>query len=247
MKTAKESSRGTNKKTARMAGFLYLIYIVVSIFADVFGRSKLIVLGDAATTAGNIIASAWQFRIGFVVDLVAAVLFLLTAWALYVLLKPVKRNLALLFLLLNLSGVAVWCFSDLFLIASQILLSGADYLKVFQVDQLQTLAMLSLYIYKYGFLGIAQLFFGAWLFPLGYLIFKSGFLPRILGVILMVHCVVWLMSALQFFLFPGFIGIPFVGITYLSYPLGFISEFGLSLWLLIMGAKDPKPAPVEID
>lgn len=229
-------------KTARIAGFLYLIYIVTTIFADVLGRSRLIVLGDAATTAGNIMASAWQFRIGFVVDLVAAVLFLLTAWALYLLLKPVNKNLALLFLLLNLGGVAVSCFSDLFLIASQLLFSGADYLKVFQADQLQALAMLSLYIYKYGFMGIAQIFFGAWLFPLGYLVFKSGFLPRFLGVILMVHCVVWLMSALQFFLFPGFIGIPFVGITFLSYPIGVISEFGLSLWLLIMGAKEQKPA-----
>jgi hypothetical protein len=236
----------TNKKTARIAGFLYLIYIVVSIFANGLGRSKIIVLGDAATTAGNIMASAWQFRIGFVVDLVAAVLFLMTAWALYVLLKPVNKNLALLFLLLNLGGVAVSCFSDLFLIASQLLVSGADYLKVFQVDQLKALAMLSLYIYKYGFLGIAQIFFGAWLFPLGYLVFKSGFLPRFLGVILMVHCVVWLMSALQFFLFPDFIGITFVGITYLSNPIGFISEFGLTLWLLIMGAKEQKPALIEV-
>jgi hypothetical protein len=227
----------TNKKTARIAGLLYLIYIVVQVFADVFGRSKLIVLGDAARTAGNIMASAWQFRIGFVVDLVAALLFLLTAWALYVLLKPVNKNLALLFLLLNLGGVAIQCFSDLFLVASQLLLSGADYLKVFQADQLQALAMLSLYLYKYGFLGIAQIFFGAWLFPLGYLVFKSGFLPRILGVILMVHCVVWLMTFLQFFLFPGF-----VAITYVSYPLGLIAEFGLTLWLLIMGAKDQKPA-----
>jgi hypothetical protein len=227
-------------KTARMAGFLYLSYIIVSIFANVLGRSKLIVLGDATTTARNIMASAWQFRIGYVVDLVAGVLFLLTAWALYALLKPVNKNLALLFLLLNLGGVAVWCFSDLFLIASQLVLSGAEYLKGFKADQLQALAMLSLYIYKYGFLGIAQLFFGAWLFPLGYLVFKSDFLPRILGVILMVHCVVWLMSALQFFLFPDLIAMTFVGITYLSYPLGFISEFGLSLWLLIMGVKEPK-------
>src|SRR4030067_1093610 len=183
----------TNKKTARMAGILYLIYIVISMFANVLGRSKLIVLGDAATTARNIMASAWQFRIGFVVDLVAGVLFLLTAWALYVLLKPVNKNLALLFLLLNLGGVAVSCFSDLFLIASQLLLSGADYLKVFQADQLQALAMLSLYIYKYGFLGIAQIFFSAWLFPLGYLVFKSGFLPKILGIILMVECFGWVM------------------------------------------------------
>ena len=96
-------------------------------------------------------ASAWQFRIGFVVDLVAGVLFLLTAWALYVLLKPVNKNLALLFLLLNLGGVAVQCFSDLFLLAAQLLLSGADYLKVFQADQLQALAMSFLYLYKNGF------------------------------------------------------------------------------------------------
>jgi hypothetical protein len=227
----------TNKKTARMAGFLYLLYILVSIFANVLGRSKLIVLGDAATTARNIIESAWQFRIGFVVDLVAALLFLLTAWALYVLLKQVNENLALLFLLLNLVGVAVMCVSDLFLITSQLLLSGADYLKVFQTDQLQALTMLFLNIYKNGFSGIAQIFFSAWLFPLGYLVFKSGFLPKILGIILMVECFGWLMYPIQFFLFPGN-----EVLFYLSSAIGFIGEFSLALWLLIMGAKEQKPA-----
>jgi hypothetical protein len=212
---------------------------VFSIFANALGRSKLIVLGDAATTAGNIIASAWQFRIGFILDLVSAVLFLLTAWALYVLLKPVNKNLALLFLLLNLGGVAVWCVSDLFLIAGQHLLSGADYLKVFQTDQLQALAMLSLYMYKFGSLGIAQFFFAAWLFPLGYLVFKSGYLPKILGIVLMVECFAWLMYPLQFFLFPS----DFV--TYFSSAVGFIGEFSLTLWLLIMGAKDQKSGLVE--
>jgi len=226
----------TNKKTARMAGLLYLIYIVVSIFANVLGRSKLIILGDAATTARNIIASALQFRIGFVLDLVSAVLFLLTAWALYVLLKPVNKNLALLFLLLNLGGVAVHCFSDLFLIASQVILSGAEYLKAFQADQLQALAMLSLDIYKNGFSGIAQIFFSAWLFPLGYLVYKSGTLPRFLGIIVMVECFAWLMFPVQFFFFPGN-----VVLTYVSSVAGFIGEFSLTLWLLIMGAKDQKP------
>ena len=222
------------KKTARMAGFLYFIYIVIHIFADVMGRSKLIVFGDAAATAQNIMASEWQFRIGFMSDLLAAVLFLLTAWALYVLLEPVNKNLALLFLLLNLGGVAIQCFSDLFLFASQLLLSGADYLQVFRADQLQALAMLFLYSYKNGFM-IAQIFYGAWLFPLGYLVFKSGFLPRILGIVLMVHCVGWLMTFLQFFLFPGF-----DAITYVSYPLGLIAELGLTLWLLIKGVKEQK-------
>jgi hypothetical protein len=220
-----------NNKTARMAGFLYFIYMVIHISADVLGRSPLIVLGDAATTAQNIMASAWQFRVGIVGDLVAAALFLLTAWALYALLQPVNKNLALLFLLLNLGGVAVQCLSDLFLFAGSLLLSGADYLKVFQPDQLQALAMLSLYVYKNGFM-IAQLFYGAWLFPLGYLVFKSGFLPKILGVVLMIHCVTWLTTFLQFFLFPGF-----NAIIYVSYPLGFIAEFGLTLWLLIKGVS----------
>ena len=227
-------------KTARMAGFLYFIYIVSHIFADVIGRSKIIVYGDAATTARNIMASAWQFQMGFMIDLFAAVLFLLTAWALYVLLQPVNKNLALLFLLLNLGGVAIQCTSDLFLLASQLVLSGAEPLKVFQTDQLQALAMFFLYIYKNGFM-IAQIFYGAWLFPLGYLVFKSGFLPKILGIVLMTHCATWLMTSLQFFLFPGF-----DAIHYLSYPLGFIAEFGLTLWLLIMGVKEQKPASIEV-
>jgi hypothetical protein len=224
----------TNKKTARVAGFLYLIYIVIGILANVIGRSSIIIAGDAEATARNIIASPWQFRIGFVGDLVAAGLFLLTAWALYALLKTVNRELALLFLLLNLAGVAVQCFSDLFLVAAQFMLSGADYLKAFQDNQLPALAMLFLTLYKNGF-WICQLFFGAWLFPLGYLVFKSGFLPRVLGIVLMTHCAVWLLTFLQFFLLPDF-----EAITRVSYPLGFVAEFGLSLWLLIMGVRQPK-------
>jgi len=223
-----------NKNTARIAGLLYLIYIIIHVAADVIGRSKLIVYGDAAVTAQNIMASGGQFRIGLIIDLLAAVLFLLTAWALYVLLKPVNKNIALLFLLLNMSGVIIQCVSDLFLIGSQHLLSGADYLNVFQVEQLQALSMFSLYLYKSGFM-IAQIFYGAWLFPLGYLVYKSGFIPPILGILLMVHCAFWLMTVLQFFLFPDF-----NAITYISYPLGFIAEFGLSLWLMIWGVKEPK-------
>ena len=101
------------------------------------------------------------------------------------------------------------------------------------------MAMFFLNLYHNGY-WISQLFFGAWLLPLGYLVFKSGFLPRILGVVMMVHCAGWLMTFLQFFLFPGL-----VAITYLTYPLGFISEFALTLWLLIMGARDQMPAAVE--
>jgi hypothetical protein len=222
----------SNQKTARMAGFLYLQYIVITILADVIGRANVIVYGDAATTAKNIIAAALQFRIGFVADLMAGVLFILTAWTLYVLLKPVDQSLALLFLLLNVGGVAVQCFNNLNLLAALLLLSGADYLKVFQADQLQALTMLFLTLYKNGF-WICQIFFGAWLLPLGYLVFKSGFLPKILGIVIMIHGVGWLLTFLQWFLFPDF-----GAITYLTYTLGFISEFGLTLWLLIKGVKE---------
>ena len=229
-----------NKKTARIAGLLYLIYIVTTIAADVFGRSKLIVYGDAAATARNIMASEWQFRLGITGDLVSAVFFLLAAWALYVLLKSVNERFALLFLLLNLGGVAVYSINLLNQFAALLLLSGADYLKVFQAEQLQATAMFFLILHKNGY-WIAQIFFAAWLFPLGYLVFKSGFLPKILGIVMMIHFVGWLLTFLQFFLFPGF-GV----ITYLTYPLGLVSELGLTLWLLIMGARDQERALVEV-
>ncbi len=230
----------TNKKTARSAGFLYLSFIVFSAIANAVGRKGIIIDGDAAATAANIIAKGMLFRIGFVSDLLSALLFLLTAWALYALLKQMNRTLALLFLLLNICGVAMQCFSMILLYAALPLVSGGGYLDAFTTDQLNAQAMFFLGLYKAGFTS-AQLFYGAWLFPLGYLVFKSGFLPRILGIVLMLHCAFWLMTTLQFFLFPGF-----EAITYISWPLGFIAEFGLTLWLLIMGAKEPKPASIEV-
>ena len=220
-----------SKKTARIAGSLYFIYIVATIFANT-SRTKLIEFGNAIATANNILASEGLFRIGFMSDVLAGVLFLLTAWALYVLLKPVNENIALLFVLLNMGGVAVQCLNMLNLFSAVLLLSGANYLKVFQADQLQALAMLFIDLHKNGFM-IAQLFYGAWLFPLGYLVFKSGYLPKILGIILMIECFGWLMYPFQFFLFPAY-----EVISYLSFAIGFIGEFGLTLWLLIMGAKD---------
>ena len=217
-------------KTARMAGFLYLIYIVTHIISDVC-RDSFIVPQDAAATAGDIMAHEGLFTITAVGDLLAAALFFLAAWALYVLLKPVNKNLALLFLLFNLAGVAIQCTSATNLFGALLVMNSPDYLNVFQVDQLQSLAMFFLDLRGKGFM-VAQLFYGAWLFPLGDLIFKSGFLPKFLGIVLMVHCFTWLSTFFQSFIFPGF-----DVITYVSYPLGLIAELGLTLWLLIMGAK----------
>jgi hypothetical protein len=222
----------TNKKTARIAGFLYFMYFVTSIIANLFGRFDLV---DAPATVNNIMAHESLFRIGFVISLFSVVFFLLAAWALYVLLKPVNKNIALLFLLLNLGGFAIWCFSMLNLFASLLLLSGADYLKVFQPDQLQAQAMLFINLYHNGST-IAQIPYGVWLFPLGYLVFKSGFLPKTLGILLIVDCFGLLIYVVQRFLLPGY--------EVIAYPclvVSFVAEFSLSLWLLIKGVKDQKP------
>jgi hypothetical protein len=221
------------RKTARMAGLFYLIFILTTVLAT-YVRSRLIVSGDAAATANNIVSSQGLFRIGFVTELVSAVFFLLAAWALYVLLKPVNKNLALLFLLLNLGGVAVECINALNLFAALQFLSGANYLNVFQTGQLQAMAMSFLNLYSSGFI-IAQIFFSAWLLPLGYLVYKSRFLPRLLGILLILDFFGNLSWFLQFFLLPGY------GI--LAYPgnaIGFIAEISITLWLLIMGVKDQK-------
>jgi hypothetical protein len=221
-----------------MAGLLYLIFIVTLIFSSLI-RSRLIVFGNPATTANNIMGSELLFRIGFVSELVSAVFFLLAAWTLYALLKPVNKNLALLFLLLNLGGVAVECINTLNLFSALQLLSSANYLNVFQTGQLQALAMSFLNSYTNGFM-IAQIFFGAWLLPLGYLVFKSRFLPRILGILLMIDCFGILIWFFQFFLFPSY-----GAISYPGYAVGFVAEGSLSLWLLVKGVKDQKPVLVE--
>jgi len=220
-------------KIARIAGLFYLIYILTTVLAAVV-RSRIIVFGDAAATANNIIGSELLFRTGFVTQLVSAVFFLLAAWALYVLLKPVNKNLALLFLLLNLGGVAVECINMLNLFAALPLLIGANYLNVFQTGQLQAMAMSFLNSYTNGFM-IAQIFYGTWLLPLGYLVYKSRFLPRLLGIVLILDFFCWTSYFFQFFLFPdsGILIFP-------ASVVGLIAEVSISLWLLIMGVREQK-------
>jgi hypothetical protein len=227
-----------SKKTARVAGFLYLLHFVAFFLADNGVHATAVGSIDLAATARSMMASEGLFRIGFVSFLLTAVFFLLSAWALSVLLKPVNEDLASLFVLLNLGGVAVWCISQLSELAALLLLSGADYLNVFPADQLQALAMLFLSLYQNGFM-IAQLPLNLWLFPLGYLVFKSGFLPRILGILLIADGFAMLIWFFQFFFFPGYEAVSTVGLA-----VGLIAEGSFCLWLLIKGVRDQKPASV---
>jgi hypothetical protein len=227
-------------KTARMAGFVYLGNIITGIFAQVV-RSTLVVPGDAATTAKNIMASELLFRFGFVSDLIMVTFYSLMGLAFYVLLKPVNKNVALLMLLLNLAGVPILAINMLNQFATLLLMSGAGYLTVFSADQLHALGMLFFNLHEYGY-SIAVISWGFYLLPLGYLVFKSGYFPKILGVLLMLASLGDLIQFFQVFLFPAY-----EVITYPGLAVALIAEFSFAFWLLVKGAKEQQPAATEAD
>ncbi len=213
---------------ARVAGFLYLGVIVFGIFAQAV-RQNLIMSGDAAETAHNIIASESLFRFAFVSDLIMSTCWLFLALALYLLLKRVNKNLAALVVLFVMVGAAIQFINMLNHFATLPLLSGADYLKVFTADQLQALVLFFLNLHTWGYT-IAGIFHGLWLLPLGYLVFKSGYLPRILGSLLMIGCFGFQIDLVTRFLFPGY-----EVITYPGMVIAAIAEFSFCGWLLIKG------------
>ena len=226
--TANTTGHLAPDKVARIAGGFYLAFVLASVLAGLLGH---IGMGGVDEVYQSIVASAWSFRLALVVALVSAFLFLMAAWSLYVLLRPVNQHLALLFLLLNTVGVAIQCASMFPLISALLLGDGASRMQVYSAAQLEGLAYLSIGLYKTGFV-TAQLFFGTWLFPLGYLVYKSEFLPKFLGVILMldgIGVLVWFLQALLLPAYPA--------ISYPAFALGFVAEVGLGLWLLIKGVK----------
>jgi Domain of unknown function (DUF4386) len=215
-------------KMARITGGFYLAYILASVLATMLAN---IGLGDAQQVYQAIVTNEGSFRLGLVVALVTGFLFLVTAWGLYVLLRRVNKNLALLFLLLNAVGVAIQGASMLFLVSAMLQGDGASHMQAYSAAQLEGLALLSINVYKAGFV-TAQLFFGTWLFPLGYVVYKSGLLPRFLGVLLMLDGVAVLIWFLQALLLPDYPAIRAPGLV-----VSFIAEVGLALWLLVKGVK----------
>ncbi len=213
-------------KTARIAGFLYLTMVPLGFFG-MYGHSNLIVPGDAATTVNNIIASESLFRLSIMSALIVQIVNILLVLVLYKLLKPVNRNYAVLMVVFILVAVPITMLNELNQIAALLLLSGADYLTVFEAEQLQAQVMLFLDLHEHG-IKIAGLFWALWLFPMGYLVFKSGFLPRILGVLLIIGCLGYLIDSVTFFFFPSFE--PIVLYT-------FWGELLFPLWLLIKGVN----------
>jgi hypothetical protein len=219
--------------TARAAAGVFLIIVFLGMSTELFIRPGLIVPGDAAATVKHIAASETLFRLSLVSDLLRETLLLCLPLLLYKLLKPVNQTIAALMVIFYLVCVPISLLNELNHFAALLLARDAGYLAAFTAGQLQALVQFFLELRTYGTF-IAQ-FFSFWVLLLGYLVFKSGFIPSLLGIVLMLAGLSYTVSAVAFFLFPHF------DLTLLGL-LAFVGELLFYVWLLTMGVKAPKPA-----
>jgi uncharacterized protein DUF4386 len=221
------------KKAARIAGAIYASMVVTGPFSLIYVPSKLIVRDNAAATAENVLAHETMFRLSLLGDLVGQVIFICLAIALYRLLSGVNKIWAALMVAFVLVSAAVGFVNTLNDIAALILFRGADFLAVFDKPQRDALGMLFIRLHTQGIF-IDEMFWGLWLFPFGLLVFRSGFLPRFIGVWLMINCFGYVILSVIALFFPAYYGAAFNW----SQPVLF-GELAIMLWLLIRGAKVP--------
>jgi hypothetical protein len=228
-------------KTARLAAVLYLASGLLAPFSLLYVPGKLIVRGNAAATAQNILQHETLFRVAILFDLFSTIVLIFLAMVLYRLLNNVNRMQASLMVILVLVSIPVSLFSIISEFAALIVVRGPEYLSVFAKPQLDALAMLFLQIRGRALL-VAQIFWGLWLIPFGLLVMRSGFIPRILGALLIINGFAYPAASLSSLLLP-------IGVGVLN-PFLFVAELGelwIMLWLLIKGAKvEPAPAPAVV-
>ncbi len=219
-------------RVARITGGIYLTYVLASVLAGALGQ---IGLGDAQQIQQALLTNPGSFRIGLVLALLTGLLFVATAWGLWILLRPINRELALLFLLLNAIGVAIQGAAMLSLVSALLLGDAPSQMQAYSSAQVEGLTYLAISTYKTGWV-TAQLFFGAWLFPLGYLVYRSRFLPRFFGVLLGLDGIAVAIWFLQVLLLPDYPAIRYPGLA-----VSFVAEVGLALWLLVVGVRSVEP------
>ncbi|MGQ0798544.1 MAG: DUF4386 domain-containing protein [Pseudomarimonas sp.] len=217
---------------ARIGGAIYLIIIISGLLGEMFIRERLIVAGDALATLENIRASELLWRFGIAANLFHLACSVPLALILYRLLSPVNRHLALLAVMFNMVAISLEAVSKLFLLPSLFVLGNAPYLEVFSQDQLAALASLSNRSHAYGF-NISLIFFGFECIVLGYLIFKSTFLPKTIGVLMQIAGICYLTNSFTLLLAPTFANV-------LILLPSFVAELSLALWLLIKGVATHK-------
>lgn len=226
---------------SRIAGFGLLLMAILAMFANFTVLKGLIVPEDAAATAANIITNEMVFRSGFISFVIVLILDVLVAWALYILLKPVNKNLAMLAAWFRLVYTAIFGIALYHFLNVLQLLSGAEYLKVFTTDQIHAQVMLLIDAFNNGWL-IGLVFFGFHLFVVGYLIVKSGgYLPRMIGIFLILASAGYLIDSLAHFLLPNYNDYKTIFLLVVAIP-GVIGELSLAFWLLIKGVKVQQPS-----
>ncbi len=226
------------RRLARTAGVYYLVVAVLGGWAHGFVRAQTYVQGDAAATAENVLNNASLVRLGFVADLVQAVLMLFVVMALYRLLQHVNTNVARMMVMFVAVSVAITCLNLVFQFGSVLVAEDAGYAAAFGAQGSDGLVLLLLDLQHAGYL-IAQIFFGLWLFPLGLLAYRSGMFPRVIGVLLMAGTVAYLTDALLQFLAPGVadaISAPAL------IPVVILAEVSMLAYLLVKGVR-PAPSP----
>ena len=216
------------QKTARIIGFLYFLQIPFGVFGTIYIPKVLVVLGDATATANNISANEFLFRLSIVTAILNALLLVATAIFFYKLLKPVHKNYARLIVLFTVIVAPISMLNELNNVAVLLLLKSPEYLTLFTAGQLQTLMSVFLNLHQYG-IQIVGIFWGLWLLPMGYLVYKSNYIPKIIGVFLMITCLGYLIDFVTFFLFPNF------GVVMSEYT--WLGEVMMVFWLLIKGVN----------
>ena len=213
-------------KMAKLAGFLYVLLIPLGVFGILYIPSNIIDTGDMAATLIRITENEMVFRLSIVSALLVQLVNLLLVYVLYKLLKPVNNNYASLMVVCILVAAPIAMFNELNLLAVLMLANGNDYFSAFTMEQTHSMMYMFFEIHEIG-IQIASIFWGLWLFPMGYLIYKSAYLPKIIGVLLIVAGCGYLVDSFISFLYPGF------GVQFSEYL--FLGEVLIAFWLLIKG------------
>ena len=216
------------KTTARIAGFLYLLQIPLGVFGILYVPKVLMVTGNMAKTASNILANEFLFRLSIVSAILCALVTIGTAIFIYKVLKPINNNYAKMIVIFTLIVAPITMLNELNQVAVLLLLKSPEYASIFSASQIQTLISMFLDLHKYG-IQIAGIFYGFWLLPMGYLVIKSNYIPKIIGALLIVTCLGYLLDFTTFFLYPNF------GIIISEYT--WLGEVLMVLWLLLKGVN----------
>lgn len=218
------------KKSARTAGLLYLLQIPLGVFGIMYIPKAILVTGNIAATMTNIVTNEFVVRLSIVSALICALVTVFTANYIYKVLTPVNKIYARWILLFTIIVAPISMLNELNYIAILQLLTDSEYAYLFTPDQLNNVVALLLDIHHYG-LQIIGIFFGLWLLPMGYLVYKSTYIPKFIGIFLMITCLGYLIDFVTSFLFPDF------GIVISEYT--WIGEVMMVVWLLVKGINIP--------